>query len=1315
MNSPAALASTAKVSISAGGSFSFNAANDAQTFSTPLELAGNGNGSGAFFTYVEGSSLTWSGPINLLGTTTLEAYAANSTVNLTGAIGDLAGNSDVTFFTSGAGTTHKDYFVLSGASSYGGNTILNNYAANCEVKLSGGANRLPVTTALYLSSGQWNPVMVSALDLNGNSQTVAGLADGTYTSGSRRIVNTSATAATFTVSNSVSFIFGGTLGGNDLAGVAGNNFAFVKSGPGQLILNGAAQHTGTTTVNGGALLVNASLNPSVLTATAATLGGTGFVRAATLNAGCTLKPGTAAGAGTLTLSNLTCAAGCTLSFDLTNALTVGGGVNDFVFATNISFTGVTAVSISPLAPLAAGRYVLLRASSALSGAANLSLLPPLAGSRYQPALDFSVANEIGLIITNGSAARNLTWKGSPTNSIWDFAATTNWQNGGASSDVFYNADSVTFDDSGISSNSLLLAGSLAPAALTMNSASNYTFSGSGNLTGPVNPVMSGSGTWTIANTNNFKGGTLAIQSGIVNLNYNSSSTGPELTGLGSAVVSSGAMLNIAHPNSASPVNFANVPLTLSGVGPGSYNGALKFANGLALSSVWPGAITLAGATTIHTYGVTITTRLNGVINGSGPLTLAARGGNSASHTSTYYLGAQNNYSGDTTVQNNDGLLEIAVRAATNNVLPPNSALAFGSAGGGAYTTFDLNGFNQQVAGIYTNAGSAVMRIINSSATPATLTVSNNADYVFSGRLGDASATNFSLTKAGSGGLTLNGSNTFSGNVIISAGTLKLGHVRALGATNNSIVITNAGTLDLAGFSAVTNNPVSVSGTGNDGNDAITSTAQISTPFVGLCYVTLTGDAVFSTPTRWDIGTTTTGGTLVGGGHKLTLTGTNAMSLNYLGETDLGDLVVSNSILYVQGTTTTLGRPTNSVYVYPGSSLNLWGSGINITKPLVLNGGTLANGSGNATYSGPVTLNANSLVSAVGTFTLSGTISGAAGFTNSAVKLVLTGTNSYQGGTFINSGTVNLNSDAALGAPAGGINFLGTAVLQAGAAAVTLNPSRNVALNTGATATVDCQANQLAINGVISGGGALNKIGTGTLTLAGANNYSGPTAVTAGKLILNGVLGTNILTVTNATLGGSGTICGPVTIQNGGTLAPGSSGVSVLTISNNLTLNSGSATILQINRSAGTNDALTGLNTVTFAGTLLVTNLGGTFAAGDTFKLFSAANYAGIFSSVTLPALSLGLAWTNQLATRGTIAVYSTIPATPPTLFFSPTNGSSLVISWPTNYVGYYLQCQTGSLTVGLTTNWFPVAGGSNPPFIAPLIRSNPSIFFRLTH
>ncbi|MEY3491873.1 MAG: hypothetical protein RL309_1001, partial [Verrucomicrobiota bacterium] len=77
-----------------------------------------------------------------------------------------------------------------------------------------------------------------------------------------------------------------------------------------------------------------------------------------------------------------------------------------------------------------------------------------------------------------------------------------------------------------------------------------------------------------------------------------------------------------------------------------------------------------------------------------------------------------------------------------------------------------------------------------------------------------------------------------------------------------------------------------------------------------------------------------------------------------------------------------------------------------------------------------------------------------------------------------------------------------------------------------------------VSGAIGGTGGLWKNGTGTLTLTGANSYTGNTNVEAGKIVVNGSLASAVRILKNGTLGGTVTIAGNLT--NLGTLAPGNS-------------------------------------------------------------------------------------------------------------------------------------------------------------------------------
>lgn len=123
----------------------------------------------------------------------------------------------------------------------------------------------------------------------------------------------------------------------------------------------------------------------------------------------------------------------------------------------------------------------------------------------------------------------------------------------------------------------------------------------------------------------------------------------------------------------------------------------------------------------------------------------------------------------------------------------------------------------------------------------------------------------------------------------------------------------------------------------------------------------------------------------------------------------------------------------------------------------------------------------------------------------------------------------------------------------------------------------------------------------------------------------------------ASLEGTGTIAGAVT--SAGLIAPASAGIGTLTLQNSVTLEAGSTTQFQINKTTVTADRLTVTGALALAGTLHVTNLDGSLAAGDSFTLFSAGSITGSFATVAFPSLGSGLVWDPAaLGTSGTITV-----------------------------------------------------------------------------
>ena len=134
-------------------------------------------------------------------------------------------------------------------------------------------------------------------------------------------------------------------------------------------------------------------------------------------------------------------------------------------------------------------------------------------------------------------------------------------------------------------------------------------------------------------------------------------------------------------------------------------------------------------------------------------------------------------------------------------------------------------------------------------------------------------------------------------------------------------------------------------------------------------------------------------------------------------------------------------------------------------------------------------------------------------------------------------------------------------------------------------------------------------------------------------------------------GGTGAVAGPVTVNSGGTLAPGAGGIGTLTINNMLALHGTDGDGNQqrrrhtVGRPRRRRDDLD-----LWGGTLAVTNLAGTLAAGDSFTLFyGAGSYSGNFTTIILPSRSAILPLdTAGLATNGTIKIYG-----PPSVAMPP--------------------------------------------------------------
>jgi fibronectin-binding autotransporter adhesin len=614
-----------------------------------------------------------------------------------------------------------------------------------------------------------------------------------------------------------------------------------------------------------------------------------------------------------------------------------------------------------------------------------------------------------------------------------------------------------------------------------------------------------------------------------------------------------------------------------------------------------GDVTLGSATLNITNGGNAT--YAGAISGTGGLRKS--GGPGAAQVLT---GCASSYTGSTVIES--GFLYVSCLADGGANSSIGASLADPSnlvINGGTLTYTGAAGSTNRQFTVGTTAGSALDASgtgpINFTSTAPialpgtnaartfTLTGTNTGDNRLGALIADNGTGLTSLSKTGAGVWILtNPSSTFTGVTTISQGVLGVdkladaGQPSSLGASANlatNLIIggVSGGALRYTGAGDSTNRLFSIGqGSGaNPGIGVIESSGSGPIKFTNTGAITQFG----GTARVFGLGGTNTGDNTLAGSIG------NAAGGTTLAKNDAGKWILTG--------TNTYAGPTN----INAGTLQLGDGGTigSITSASVSNLGALIfNRSDAYTYAG--------VVSGTGTVTQAG-----AGVTT------LTGANIYTGGTTISAGTLQLGSGGTTGSIVG--NVVDNGMLRFN------------------------RSDAVTFTGVISGTGAVDKLGAGTTTLTAANSYAGATTVNAGTLRINGnqSAATGLTTVfSGATLGGSGTIGGAVLVQNGGAIAPGNS-PGTLTIAGALTLNSTSVLNMELGQAnvpgGPLNDLINVGGALTLDGTLNVTvPAGGTFGPG----VYRLINYGGALTDNGLAVGSMpgGATPTVQTAIAGQV-------------------------------------------------------------------------------
>jgi autotransporter-associated beta strand protein len=829
--------------------------------------------------------------------------------------------------------------------------------------------------------------------------------------------------------------------------ISGGTGSFIKEGTGTLILSGANTYTGATTIanSGGTLKLGTS--GAIPDASALTVGNSSTFDLA----GFSETVGSLAGGGTVTSS----AAGTlTLTTGGNNTSTTFSGILQNGSATSVAltkngsgtltlsgantYTGITTIS---------GGEISINADTRLGTA-------PVSATQGHLLLDGGTLHTVATFTLSANRGITLGSSGG-TISIYTGGITRTLTYGGIidGPGALTKAGQLTGNGililSGVNSYlgaTTVSAGTLRlgaagvipdASALTVGSSTTFDLAGFSETVGS----LAGAGTVTSS-----AAGTPTLTAGDDNTSTTFSGTIQNGSATSVALTKNGTgTLTLTGANTYTGETSISAG-TLS-IGAGSTTGAISNS-----SNVTNNAALIVNRSNAYTY--------SGVISGTGSLTKQGAG--------TFTISGANTYTGATTISVGTLQLSTASERISNS-----SAL---TVAGGA--TFDLAGFSETVGSL---AGAGT--VSSSAAGTPTLTAGgDNTSTTFSGIMQNGSATSVGLTKNGTGTLTLTGTNTYSGSTTINGGTLSIGDGGTTGIVPGNI--TNDAALIFNRSNSLTYSGV-ISGIGTvakQGNGMLTLTGAN----------TYTGSTTISDGTL-SIGDGSTSGAI---SNSSNVTNNAALIVNrsdayaYSGvisgtgsltKQGAGTFTISGANTYTGATTISVGtlqlstaneRISNSsaLTVAGGATFDL--AGFSETVGSLAGAGTV---SSSAAGTPTLTAGGDNTSTTFSGIMQNGSATSVDLTKNGTGTLTLTGANTYTGTTTISAGTLSIGDGGTTGLVAGNITNDATLIFN--------------------------RSNSLTFSGVISGIGAVTKQGNGTLTLTGANSYTGETSISAGTLRL----------------------------------------------------------------------------------------------------------------------------------------------------------------------------------------------------------------------